>query len=129
MPAALAPILFDDDDQANAAVARTSIVAPAQRSAKARHKAAHKLTSDGLPVHSFQSLLADLATVVKNTVQPKPLICASQWPRLRNWLLYSNKPSIYWVFSFSVPSKRAVNIAWIQLRAIFLAILLNLSSV
>lgn len=30
-------------------------------------------TSDGLPVHSFQSLLADLATVVKNTVQPKPL--------------------------------------------------------
>ena len=78
MPAALAPILFDDDDKANAPVARTSVVAPAQRSAKARHKAAHKLTSDGLPVHSFQSLLADLATVVKNTVQPKPLICASQ---------------------------------------------------
>jgi transposase len=73
MRAALAPILFDDDDKANAAVARTSVVAPAQRSAKARHKAAHKLTSDGLPVHSFQSLLADLATVVKNTVQPKPL--------------------------------------------------------
>ncbi|WP_192220350.1 hypothetical protein [Microcoleus sp. FACHB-SPT15] len=72
MPGALAPILFDDDDQANAAVARTSIIAPAQRSAKARHKAAHKLTSDGLPVHSFQSLLADLATVVKNTVQPQP---------------------------------------------------------
>jgi transposase len=77
MRAALAPMLFDDDDQANATVARTSVVAPAQRSAKARHKAAHKLTSDGLPVHSFQSLLADLATVVKNTVQPKPLSTAS----------------------------------------------------
>ena len=77
MRAALAPILFDDEEQANATVARTSVVAPAQRSAKARHKAAHKLTSDGLPIHSFQSLLADLATVVKNTVQPKPLICAS----------------------------------------------------
>ncbi len=73
MRAALAPMLFDDDDKANAAVARTSVVAPAQRSAKARYKAAHKLTSDGLPVHSFQSLLADLTTVVKNTVQPKPL--------------------------------------------------------
>ena len=77
MRAALAPILFDDEEQANATVARTSVVAPAQRSAKARHKAAHKLTSDGLPVHSFQSLLADLATVVKNTVQPKPLSIAS----------------------------------------------------
>jgi transposase len=77
MRAALAPILFDDEQQANATVARTSFVAPAQRSAKARRKAAHKLTSDGLPVHSFQSLLADLATVVKNTVQPKPLSTAS----------------------------------------------------
>ena len=77
MRAALAPILFDDEEQANATVARTSVVAPAQRSAKARHKAAHKLTSDGLPVHSFQSLLADLATVVKNTVQRKPLSTAS----------------------------------------------------
>jgi len=77
MRAALAPILFDDEEQANATVARTSVVAPAQRSAKARHKAAHKLTSDGFPVHSFQSLLADLATVVKNTVQPKPLSTAS----------------------------------------------------
>ena len=77
MRSALAPILFDDEEQANATVAPTSVVAPAQRSAKARHKAAHKLTSDGLPVHSFQSLLADLATVVKNTVQPKPLSTAS----------------------------------------------------
>jgi len=67
MRAALAPMLFDDD-QANATVARTSVVAPAQRSPKARHKAAYKLISDGLLVHSFQSLLADLATVVKNTV-------------------------------------------------------------
>ena len=35
----------------------------------ARRKAATKQTTDGLPVHSFQTLLADLATIVKNHVQ------------------------------------------------------------
>ena len=66
----LAPLLFDDDDKTQAAAARTSIVAPAQRSAKARLKARTKLTADGLKVHSFQTLLADLATIVKNKIQP-----------------------------------------------------------
>jgi hypothetical protein len=27
-------------------------------------------TDDGAPVHSFRTMLADLATIVKNTVQP-----------------------------------------------------------
>jgi hypothetical protein len=64
----LAPILFDDHQRAEAAAARSSIVAPAQRSKAARRKAATKRTADGLPVHSFQSLLAELATFTRNTM-------------------------------------------------------------
>jgi transposase len=67
----LAPILFDDDDKPQAQAARTSIVAPAQRSASAKHKALTKQTSDGMKVHSFQTLLGDLATIVKSRIQPK----------------------------------------------------------
>jgi transposase len=66
----LAPILFDDDDKAQAQAARASIVAPAQRSASAKLKALTKQTGDGLKVHSFQTLLGDLATIVKNRIQP-----------------------------------------------------------
>jgi transposase len=71
MRRALAPMLFDDDDKAAAARRRKSPVAKAQRSEKAERKAHTKLTTDGSPVHSFQTLLRDLATVVKNRVQPK----------------------------------------------------------
>ena len=66
----LAPILFDDHDPAHAQAARASIVSPAQRSAAANRKALTKKTQDGLAVHSFQSLLRDLATIVNNRVQP-----------------------------------------------------------
>lgn len=66
--ARLAPMLFDDDDRPAAEAARESIVAPAQRSAKAIAKAATQKTADGLPVHSFQTLLRDLATLTLNTV-------------------------------------------------------------
>ena len=62
----LSPILFDDHQPGTAP--RASIVAPAQRSKAAHQKAARKRTDDGLPVHSFQSLLADLATFTRNTM-------------------------------------------------------------
>jgi hypothetical protein len=62
----LKPILFDDDDPAAAARERTSIVAPAQPSPAALRKRASKLTANGGPVHSFQSLLRDLATCTLN---------------------------------------------------------------
>ena len=71
MRRALAPLLFDDDDRDAARAARRSIVAPAERSARAHRKATTKRTDDGAPVHSFQTLLHDLATVAKNRVQPK----------------------------------------------------------
>jgi len=67
----LAPILFDDHDQPQAKSARASIVAPAQRSAAALRKVRTKKTDDGLKAHSFQTLLGDLATIVKNRIQPK----------------------------------------------------------
>ena len=66
MRQALKPILFDDHDKADAA--RTSIVAKAKRSKAADRKARTKRTDDGLPVHSFRSLLGDLATVTCNTM-------------------------------------------------------------
>jgi transposase len=67
----LAPILFDDHDKPQAQAARASIVAPARRSAAAHRKAATKKTDEGLNVHSFQTLLGDLATIVKNRILPK----------------------------------------------------------
>ena len=67
-PGALKPILFDDHDKAGAAAARTSIVAKAKRSKAADRKAVTQHTDDGLPVHSFRSLLGDLATITRNTM-------------------------------------------------------------
>ena len=68
----LAPILFDDDDKENAQRESQSPVKPAQPSERARHKAASKrCENDDLPVHSFQTLLDDLATITRNTVEIK----------------------------------------------------------
>ncbi len=69
MRQAWAPLLFDDDDPVAAATQRTSVVAPAQRSPRAQRKARTKKTADAQPVHSFQTLLADLATLAKNRVR------------------------------------------------------------
>jgi hypothetical protein len=62
----LKPMLFDDEDPAAAARQRPSIVAPAQPSPAALRKRASKLTADGGPVHSFHTLLRDLATCTLN---------------------------------------------------------------
>jgi hypothetical protein len=69
----LAPMLFDDPDPAAAAAQRASPVAKAEPSPAARRKAARKRTdpADGepLPVHSFHTLLGDLATLTRNVVR------------------------------------------------------------
>jgi hypothetical protein len=65
----LQSILFDDDDKASGEKERPSIVAPAVRSSRAKRKDATKRTDEDVPVHSFQSLLADLATLAKNRVR------------------------------------------------------------
>ena len=66
----LAPILFYDHDKPAARAKRTDPVAAAQRSNPALAKASRKRTQDDYPVHSFTSLLADLATICANHIQP-----------------------------------------------------------
>ena len=64
----LAPMLFDDTDPDEAEALRRSVVAPAQCSKAAIKKQTTAMTPDGLPVHSFHTLLADLATLARNTI-------------------------------------------------------------
>jgi transposase len=58
-------LMFADTDQA--AKATRDPVAPAKRSASAQRKAEAKHTDDKQPVHSFATLMAEMATVVRNT--------------------------------------------------------------
>ncbi|WP_297395959.1 IS1634 family transposase [Acidiferrobacter sp.] len=62
----LKPLLFDDEDRDEMQTGRLSPVTKAQRSESAKAKDATKRTTDGLPVHSFRTLLADLATLTYN---------------------------------------------------------------
>ena len=65
----LAPMLFKDDDPAAAAAQRSSPVAKAKVSPAARRKAINRRTEDGQPVHSFRTLLQDLANLTRNSVR------------------------------------------------------------
>jgi hypothetical protein len=58
-------LMFADTDQQ--AKATRDPVAPAQRSASAQAKAATHTLTDGTPAHSFATLMAALATIVRNT--------------------------------------------------------------
>ena len=73
MRRSLAPMLFDEPDPAACEAQRTSPVAKAEPSPAAQRKAAGKRTdpADGepLPVHSFHTLLGDLATLTRNVVR------------------------------------------------------------
>jgi hypothetical protein len=62
----LKPILFDDEFLEQASATRVSPVAKAVRSDQAKTKDASKRSEDGLPLHSFRTLLQDLATVAYN---------------------------------------------------------------
>jgi hypothetical protein len=62
-------LLFDDHDRAAGEASRSSPVAKAEPSPAAGRKAKKKCTDDGLPVHSFRTLLADLATLTRNIVK------------------------------------------------------------
>jgi hypothetical protein len=66
----LAPILFHDNDKPTATAKRADPVVAAQRSDAALTKAARKRTDDDTSIHSFTSLLADLATICANQIQP-----------------------------------------------------------
>ena len=62
----LKPMLFDDEYLDEASATRASPVAKAIRSDHAKAKDATKLADDGLPLHSFRTLLKDLATLAYN---------------------------------------------------------------
>ena len=64
----LAPLLYDDTDKDAAEAQRSSVVAKAGRSPAAVTKQTTGRTEDGLPVHSFRTLLNDLATLTRNTL-------------------------------------------------------------
>lgn len=64
----LAPMLYDETDKEAAEALRSSVVTKAERSPAAVTKQTTGRTEDGLPVHSFRSLLADLATLTRNTL-------------------------------------------------------------
>jgi len=62
----LKPMLFDDEHLDEASASRASTVAKAVRSEQAKTKDASKRAEDGLPLHSFRTLLKDLATLTYN---------------------------------------------------------------
>ena len=64
----LKPLLFDDEEPEVAQTARASVVAPGETSPSAQDKARRKRTASGEPVHSFRTLLDDLATIAKNRI-------------------------------------------------------------
>src|ERR1700731_328560 len=73
MRRSLAPMLFDEPDPAARDAQRTSPVAKAEPSPAAQRKAVGKRTDpaegEPLPVHSFHTLLGDLATLTRNVVR------------------------------------------------------------
>jgi len=66
MRARLKPMLFDDEYLDEASASRASPVAKAVRSEHAKAKDASKTADDGLPLHSFRTLLQDLGTLAYN---------------------------------------------------------------
>ncbi len=64
----LAPLLVQDDDPAAARAQRDTPVEPAEVSQRAKRRAGTKITPEGFPVHSFPTLLGDLANLALNRV-------------------------------------------------------------
>ena len=62
----LAPLLFEDEELPSTRTTRDP-VSPARPSESAKAKKASRRTEDGLEVHSFETLLAVLATQCRNT--------------------------------------------------------------
>ena len=66
MRARLKTMLFDDEHLDEASASRASPVVKAVRSEHAKAKDASKLAEDGLPLHSFRTLLKDLGALTYN---------------------------------------------------------------
>jgi len=80
----LKPMLFDDEYLDTASARRASPVLKAVRSRHAKIKDARKTADDGLPLHSFTTLLQDLGTLAYNVthtqLNPKAKIILTTRP-------------------------------------------------
>ena len=65
MRKALAPLLFDDEQLTDNKKTRDP-VAPAKPSIEAKRKKSKRKTADGLPIHSFKTLLEELGMYMRN---------------------------------------------------------------
>jgi hypothetical protein len=61
-------MLYDDTDKDTAEAQPSSVIAKAERSPPPSPSKTTGRTDDGLPVHSFRTLLKDLATLTRNTL-------------------------------------------------------------
>ena len=80
----LKPMLFDDEFIEKAQASKVSAVAKARRSDHAKDKDASKHADDGTPLHSFRTLMQDLATLAYNitytALNPKAKIILTTRP-------------------------------------------------
>ncbi|MBO3704480.1 MAG: IS1634 family transposase, partial [Candidatus Accumulibacter sp.] len=80
----LKPMLFDDEFIDSAQSDKPSAVAKAQRSAHAKAKDATRGADDGMPLHSFRTLMQDLGTLAYNVtytaLNPKAKIVLTTRP-------------------------------------------------
>ena len=67
----LKPMLFDDEYLDEASAGRASPVVKAIRSVHAKAKDARRTADDGLPLHSFRTLLEDLGTLAYNVTHTR----------------------------------------------------------
>ena len=67
----LKPMLFDDEHLDEASAGRASSVVKAIRSVHAKAKDASRTADDGLPLHSFRTLLQDLGTLAYNVTHAR----------------------------------------------------------
>lgn len=65
----LREVLFEDCDRESSRASRSSPVAPAVRSEKAKKKDVNRVTENGHPVQSFRDVLCDLTTLTRNRIR------------------------------------------------------------
>jgi hypothetical protein len=66
----LAPLLFEEEEWLEP-FEPMEVVVPNKSQTPAKRKASTQRTEENFPVQSFRTLLANLATIAKNRVQPK----------------------------------------------------------
>lgn len=87
---AWAPLLYEDEQLAADRATRDP-VAPAKPSASARRKKATHRTADDVPVHSFGTLLAELATRCRHTCVPAASSAEATFTKLTDATLLQTK--------------------------------------